>query len=77
MGRDCDFPRRDDSRRRRTGYEVVNRASQNGANLFSASVKHSYGVGLLLTLERAAPFRVDVGFSEEDVIVSAGFGLSF
>ncbi len=57
-------------------YELGSVGS-DGANLFSASVKHSYGVGLLFTLERAAPFRVDVGFSDEDVIVSARFGLSF
>ena len=30
-----------------------------------------------LTLERQAPFRVDVGFSDEEVIVSARFGLPF
>jgi hypothetical protein len=34
-------------------------------------------VGLRASLERAAPFRVDVGFSEDGVNVSAGFGLGF
>ena len=29
------------------------------------------------TLERSAPFRVDVGFSGDGVEVSAGFGLAF
>jgi hypothetical protein len=34
-------------------------------------------VGLRITLERSAPFRVDVGFSGEGAEVSAGFGLAF
>jgi len=45
--------------------------------LFSARARHSYGIGLRATLERLAPFRVDVGFSEEGVEVTARFGLSF
>ena len=45
--------------------------------LFQARVHASAGVGLRLTLERGAPFRVDVGFSTEGVEVTAGFGLSF
>ena len=46
-------------------------------DLFSSRVKASAGVGLRVTLERDAPFRVDVGFSTEGVEVTAGFGLSF
>lgn len=46
-------------------------------DLFGARVHASAGVGLRATLERSAPFRVDVGFSSEGVEVSAGFGLSF
>jgi hypothetical protein len=46
-------------------------------DLFSSRVWASAGVGLRLTLERDAPFRVDVGFSSEGVEVTAGFGLSF
>jgi hypothetical protein len=45
--------------------------------LFHSRVRHSYGVGLRISLERAAPFRVDVGFSEDGVNVAARFGLSF
>ena len=45
--------------------------------LFDASVHQSYGVSLRLSLERAAPFRVDFGFSDEDFVVTARFGLSF
>jgi hypothetical protein len=45
--------------------------------LFEARVRHSYGIGLRATLERLAPFRVDVGFSEEGAEVTARFGLSF
>jgi outer membrane protein assembly factor BamA len=46
-------------------------------DLFSSRVWASAGVGLRATLERDAPFRVDVGFSTEGVEVTAGFGLSF
>ena len=46
-------------------------------DLFSSRVWASAGVGLRVTLERDAPFRVDVGFSAEGVEVTAGFGLSF
>jgi hypothetical protein len=46
-------------------------------DLFTARVHASAGVGARVTLERSAPFRVDVGFSGEGVEVSAGFGLSF
>ena len=45
--------------------------------LFESRVIHSYGIGARLTLERTAPFRIDVGFSEEGVEVHARFGLSF
>jgi hypothetical protein len=43
----------------------------------AARVHTSYGVGLRFSLERTALFRVDVGFSREDVNVTVGFGLSF
>jgi hypothetical protein len=46
-------------------------------DLFRATPKHSGGVGFRATLERSAPFRVDVGFSDEGPEVNAGFGLSF
>ena len=46
-------------------------------DLFSSEVQAGIGVGLRFTLERDAPFRVDVGFSGEGVQVTAGFGLSF
>jgi len=46
-------------------------------DLFSSRVWASAGVGLRVTMERDAPFRVDVGFSSEGVEVTAGFGLSF
>lgn len=45
--------------------------------LFSSRVHANAGIGLRATLERSAPFRVDVGFSGEGVEISAGFGLSF
>jgi hypothetical protein len=40
-------------------------------------VRSSYGFGLRATLERAAPFRADIGFSGDGFNISAGFGLSF
>jgi len=46
-------------------------------DLFSSRVRASAGVGLRITLERDAPFRVDLGFSSEGIEVTAGFGLSF
>ncbi len=46
-------------------------------DVFSSRVWACGGVGLRFTLERDAPFRIDVGFSGEGVEVSAGFGLSF
>jgi hypothetical protein len=47
------------------------------SDLFHARVRVSYGVGLRVALERAAPFRVDLGFSEDGIQVTAGFGLPF
>jgi hypothetical protein len=40
-------------------------------------VKLSYGVGLRILLERAAPFRLDFGFSDEGVEWTARFGYTF
>jgi len=45
--------------------------------LADATVHTSYGAGFRMGLERAATFRVDVGFSNEGPNISAGFGLSF
>jgi hypothetical protein len=50
---------------------------RNESELFESRVRQSGGVGLRLSLERAAPFRVDLGFSEDGINVSARFGLSF
>ena len=57
-------------------YEAGAVAKDGGA-LFGSHVRSSYGFGLRASLERAAPFRVDIGFSKDGVNVSAGFGLSF
>ena len=40
-------------------------------------VKISYGIGLRVLLERAAPFRVDFGFSPEGFNWVARFGYTF
>jgi len=58
-------------------YEVGSVAS-GGTELFShAAPKHSYGVGVRVSLERAALFRMDIGFSDEGQNFSAGFGVTF
>jgi outer membrane protein assembly factor BamA len=46
-------------------------------DLPSASVHASYGVGLRISLERVATFRVDLGFSDEGTNLTVAFGLSF
>ena len=45
--------------------------------IFSSQIQQSYGVSFRVSLERAAPFRVDLGFSDEGMQVNAAFGLSF
>ncbi len=55
----------------------VGSVADDWPEIFGSRVRASAGVGLRLTLERAAPFRVDVGFSGEGTEVTAGFGLSF
>ncbi len=57
-------------------YEVGGVAG-NGFGLFHERVRQSYGVSARATIERAALFRADFGFSEEGFNFSAGFGLSF
>ena len=49
----------------------------DGIDVFQNEVKFSYGVGLRLLLERAAPFRVDFGWSKHGFNWSAGFGYTF
>jgi hypothetical protein len=55
----------------------VGSVADDWPDLFSSRVWANGGVGLRITLERDAPFRVDVGFSSEGVEVTGGFGLSF
>ena len=49
----------------------------NGGDLFDVKVRHSYGFGLRIMVERTAPFRLDAGFSEDGFEFSAGFGFTF
>ena len=51
--------------------------ARNDSELFQTQVQHSYGFGLRISLERAAPFRLDIGWSDDGVNFAAGFGLSF
>jgi hemolysin activation/secretion protein len=51
--------------------------AKDAGGLFKSHVRSSYGFGLRASLERAAPFRVDIGFSQDGVNVAAGFGWSF
>jgi hypothetical protein len=46
-------------------------------DLATARVHASYGVGLRISLERLALFRVDLGFSDEGTNLTAAFGFSF
>jgi len=57
-------------------YEVGG-VGENGYALFHESLVQSYGVSARLTVERAAIFRADFGFSDEGFNFSAGFGLAF
>ena len=57
-------------------YEV-GAVGPSGFDLFDSKIRHSYGVGLRVTLERQAPFRVDFGFSGEGSTLIARFGLPF
>jgi hypothetical protein len=58
-------------------FTDVGAVENDWSDLFHARVRVSYGVGLRVALERAAPFRVDLGFSEDGIQVTAGFGLPF
>ena len=42
-----------------------------------AKVHLSYGFSFLLAVERLAPFRITLGWSQEDFNLSAGFGFNF
>ncbi len=57
-------------------YEVGG-VAEDGFGFFHERVRQSYGVSGRATIERAAIFRLDFGFSEEGMNFSAGFGLSF
>ena len=55
----------------------VGSVGSSAFDLFQSEVKLSYGIGLRALLERSAPFRVDLGFSEDGLTVSARIGYSF
>lgn len=57
-------------------YEVGG-VAENGLEFFQERVRQSYGVSGRFTLERAAIFRADFGFSEDGLNFSVGFGLPF
>ncbi len=57
-------------------YELGGVAS-DGLRFFQERVRQSYGISGRFTLERAAIFRADFGFSEDGVNFSVGFGLPF
>ncbi len=57
-------------------YELGGVAS-DGLGFFQERVRQSYGVSGRFTLERAAIFRADFGFSEDGLNFSVGFGLPF
>ena len=51
--------------------------AEDGTELFDSKVRHSYGFGLRFMVERTAPFRLDLAFSEDGYEFSAGFGFEF
>jgi hypothetical protein len=57
-------------------YEVGG-VAEDGFGLFHSGILQSYGVSARATVERAALFRADFGFSDEGFNFSAGFGLPF
>lgn len=57
-------------------YEIGS-VAKDGFALVHAPIQQSFGVSIRVTLERAAPFRVDFGFSDEDSTLIARFGLPF
>ena len=57
-------------------YEV-GAVAEDGFALFDSKVRHSYGISGRATIERAALFRMDFGFSADGLNFAAGFGLAF
>jgi hypothetical protein len=57
-------------------YEVGG-VAEDGVGFFHERVRQSYGISARATMERAALFRFDFGFSEEGLNFGAGFGLTF
>lgn len=57
-------------------YEV-GAVAEDGVAFFRERVRQSYGASIRATIERAAIFRADFGFSEEGLNFAAGFGLAF
>jgi len=58
-------------------FTDVGTVAEDLDDLFEAKVHASYGFGLRFTLERAALFRGDLGFSDEGSNLTITFGLSF
>lgn len=57
-------------------YDIGTVADDLG-NLDAARWRDSYGVGVRLGFAREATFRVDLGFSEEDTLLTIAFGNTF
>ncbi|MBI2203313.1 MAG: BamA/TamA family outer membrane protein [Candidatus Rokubacteria bacterium] len=60
-----------------TAFFDVGTVADDVGRLADARVHTSYGVGLRFSLERTAMFRADMGFSNEGVNFTVGFGLPF
>lgn len=60
-----------------TGFFDVGTVADDLGALPDARVQTSYGIGLRFSLERTAMFRADLGFSNEGVNISVGFGMPF
>lgn len=74
------FPFTDAIRVERLGiapFAELGSVSDDWDDLFSSTIRASYGAGLRLALERSTLFRVDLGFADEGLNLSARVGLSF
>ena len=59
------------------GFYEIGSVAKDVPTFFDERVLQSYGMAFLVTLDRTAPFRVNLGWSEDGLNVSAGFGLDF
>jgi len=55
----------------------IGSVAENFGGLFESRLLHSYGFGVIFSIERLFPFRMDFGFSSEGFQITARAGLTF